>query len=161
MTRPSLSDIKEYAIDVHEDFRGTLYSTYKDELEGLQFNHDKVSLRYKDVLVGIHGDFKTWKLITCLYGRIHVVLVDHRTESIDYHKHITFQLSNENRRQLLVPPGIGNSYFVLSEFCVYSYKLSYSGEYVDHDQQFTLKWNDPELGIKWPHNGPILSARDE
>lgn len=156
----SLSDIREITIDANTDFRGDIYTTYKDSCCERFFNHDKVSLRYKDVLVGIHGDYKTWKLVTCLYGRVYSVLVDNRPNSKDYLKHKCYVLSNENRLQLLLPPGIGNSFFVLSDVCVYNYKLSYDGAYVDHDEQFTLKWDDPRLGIKWPHSSPIVSARD-
>jgi dTDP-4-dehydrorhamnose 3,5-epimerase len=55
---------------------------------------------------------------------------------------------------------MGNSFLVLSDVCVYNYKLSYSGEYTDHDKQFTLKWNDPKYNIHWPIQNPILSERD-
>ena len=92
---------------------------------------------------------------------MYCVLVDNRKESIDYLKHKTFILSRENKKQLLIPPGIGNSFLVLSEECVYNYKLSYHGEYVDHDKQFTLKWNDEKYNIFWPIEYPILSERDK
>jgi dTDP-4-dehydrorhamnose 3,5-epimerase len=160
MNNKSLSDIKENIIDANQDFRGEIFTTYKDSFSGLSFQHDKITIRYKDVLVGIHGDDKTWKLVTCLYGRVFAVFVDNRKDSIDYLKHKEIILSSENKRQILLPPGIGNSFFVLSDVCVYNYKLSYTGNYIDHDEQFTLKWNDPKLNIHWPHNNPILSKRD-
>jgi dTDP-4-dehydrorhamnose 3,5-epimerase len=156
----SLSDIKEITIESFEDFRGEIYTTYKNGQFSLDFNHDKVCIRYKDVLVGIHGDNTSWKLVNCLYGRVFCALVDYRKESKDYLKHKTYILSNENKRQLLIPPNIGNSFLVLSDFCIYSYKLSYVGDYIDCDKQFTLKWNDPRFGIKWPISNPKLSDRD-
>ena len=156
----SLKDIKEFIIPSFEDFRGEIYTTYKEGVLPVKFNHDKVCIRYKDVLVGIHGDVNTWKLVNCLYGRAFCVIVDNRPESIDYLKHKTFLLSHENKKQILVPPNCGNSFLVLSDLCIYSYKLSYTGEYTDQEKQFTLKWNDPKLGIKWPINNPILSERD-
>jgi dTDP-4-dehydrorhamnose 3,5-epimerase len=158
--KKSLADIQEYIIDANHDFRGEIFTTYKDNFAGMVFQHDKITIRYKDVLVGIHGDHKTWKLITCLFGRVFAVFVDNREDSIDYLKHKEIILSHENKKQILIPPGIGNSFFVLSDVCVYNYKLSYTGDYIDYDQQFTLKWNDPQLNIKWPHNYPILSKRD-
>jgi dTDP-4-dehydrorhamnose 3,5-epimerase len=89
------------------------------------------------------------------------VFVDNRPESKDYNKYKTVILSNENKKSILLPPGIGNSFYVLSDVCVYDYKLSYSGEYTDYDKQFTLKWNDPKYNIYWPSNNPILSERDK
>ena len=157
----SLKDIQEFTLDANVDFRGEIYTTYKDHFLGLKFDHDKICTRSKNVLVGIHGDFSTTKLVTCLYGKVYCVLVDNRKDSIDYLKHKTFILSRENKKQLLIPPGIGNSFLVLSEECVYSYKLSYNGEYIDHDKQFTLKWNDEKYNIFWPIEYPILSERDK
>jgi len=156
----SLKDIQEFTLDAHEDFRGEIYTTYDRGKYPMDFNHDKIATRYQHVLVGIHGDFATWKLVTCLYGRIFVAIVDNRPESSDYRKHKTFVLSHFNKKQLLLPPGMGNSFLVMSEFCVYNYKLSYVGNYVDCDEQFTLRWDDPALGIHWPISNPIVSERD-
>ena len=66
----------------------------------------------------------------------------------------------KNRVQILVPPGFGNSFFVHSDVAVYHYKLAYEGEYVDASEQFTVRWDDPTIGIKWPTDEPILSKRD-
>ena len=120
----SLADIKEYSLSYHEDYRGEIFTTYKDSLEGSKFDHDKICIRPQNCLVGIHGDYNTWKLITCLYGNVYCVLVDKRPESDDLNKHKTFILNNKNKKQLLLPPGIGNSFLVLSEFCVYNYKTN-------------------------------------
>ena len=97
----SLKDIKEFTFDSFEDFRGEIFTTYKDSLEGRKFDHDKVCIRYKDCLVGIHGDFNTWKLVSCLYGRVYAVFVDNRPESKDYNKYKTKILSNENKKAIL------------------------------------------------------------
>lgn len=160
-TTLSLSDVKEYSLSSHEDMRGEIYTIYEREKYPLEFNHSKVCTRHKDVLVGIHGDFATWKLVTCLYGRVYSALVDNRPESSDYNKCKTFVLSHFNKKQLLIPPGVGNSFLVLSDFCVYSYQLSYLGGYTDCDKQFTLKWDNPKYGIHWPIKQPILSERDK
>ena len=97
----SLKDIQEFTLDANVDFRGEIYTTYKDHFLGLKFDHDKICTRSKNVLVGIHGDFSTTKLVTCLYGKVYCVLVDNRKDSIDYLKHKTFILSRENKKQLL------------------------------------------------------------
>ena len=56
--------------------------------------------------------------------------------------------------------GFGNAFLVLTNDCVYSYKLAYNGKYRDAEDQFTLKWNNPEININWPISDPILSKRD-
>ena len=56
---------------------------------------------------------------------------------------------------------MGNAYCVISDEAVYHYKLAYEGDYIDADQQFSLKWNDPTIGITWPIKNPILSERDK
>ena len=157
----NLKDIQVFNIDSFEDFRGEIYTTYNRKDFDLDFNHDKIAVRSKNCLVGIHGDFKTHKLITCLHGKVFVAVVDNRKDSEDYEKHTTFILSGENKKQILLPPGIGNSFLVLSDTCVYNYKLAYSGGYIDCDEQFTLKWDDSRVNINWPIKDPILQARDK
>ena len=61
---------------------------------------------------------------------------------------------------VLIPPGIGNAFYVNSEKATYHYKLAYHGEYVDADEQFTVPWDDPRINIEWPSRSPILSDRD-
>lgn len=160
-TTLSLDDVKEFQLSSFEDYRGEIYTIYDSKsIPNLVFNHDKIAIRHHNVLVGIHGDFNTWKLATCLYGRIQTVVVDKRTLSVDLNKWRSYILSDKNKKQLLIPPGIGNSFLVLSDFCVYHYKLAYTGDYVDSDRQFTLKWNDPLYNISWGSLCPILSQRD-
>ena len=55
----------------------------------------------------------------------------------------------------------GSAFCVLSEHSVFMYKWSYGGKYPDVDNQFTLKWNNPNIGINWPIDNPILSERDK
>jgi dTDP-4-dehydrorhamnose 3,5-epimerase len=72
--------------DVFKDSRGSLYTTFlKDKFENLlpqniSFVHDKFAVSKKNVLRGIHGDFFSWKLISCVYGQIFQVVVDNRKE---------------------------------------------------------------------------------
>ena len=73
----------------------------------------------------------------------------------------SWNLSENNRKQILIPPNFANGYLCLSDKCVYHYKYSYKGEYPDVKDQFTIKWNDQRLGIKWPIENPILYGRDK
>jgi dTDP-4-dehydrorhamnose 3,5-epimerase len=61
---------------------------------------------------------------------------------------------------LLIPPGFGSSFLVMSDTAVVNYKWAYPGAYPDVEDQFTLKWNSPDLNIHWPIITPILSERD-
>ena len=62
---------------------------------------------------------------------------------------------------VLIPPGFGNAFLVLSNRSVFFYKWSYEGEYPDVKDQFTIKWNDPRVNINWPIEKPILQLRDK
>jgi dTDP-4-dehydrorhamnose 3,5-epimerase len=88
------------------------------------------------------------------------MLVDKRTESDTYNRWCWSILSHTNRKSVVLPPGVGLGYMILSEEAAVLYKLSYEGEYQDAAEQFTFKWNDPELHIDWPHATPILQKRD-
>ena len=153
----SLENVKIFNADPFIDNRGELWTMWnsKDFTPSLNFNHDKVSFSTGNVLRGIHGDNKSWKLITCLHGEIFLVVVD--PISLE---HLSIVLSQENKISVLVPPGIGNGHLVMSESAIFFYKWSYEGEYPDVNGQFTLRWDDPKLGIKWPTGSPILSQRD-
>ena len=64
-----------------------------------------ICLFQKKSFKGIHGDFKTWKLITCLYGEFHLVVVNNLRKSKQYKKWQSFKLTDKNKLQILVPPG--------------------------------------------------------
>ncbi len=152
---------------ISTDLRGNIWTSFlKDEIERLLpddlfFKHDKFSESKKNVLRGIHGDEKSWKLVTCVYGEIIQVVVDCRKESPTYLGWDKFVINKENQLSVLIPPNMGNSYLVTSEVCVYHYKLAYKGDYIDAESQFTIKWNDPRLNIDWPTQSPILQIRDK
>jgi dTDP-4-dehydrorhamnose 3,5-epimerase len=154
--------VLNYCPDFFEDERGHLFTIWDDSKNqfGIDFNHDKVAKSKKNVLRGLHGDPKSWKLITCLSGEIFFVVVDYRKESDTYLKHQTFLLNDKNKKIVLVPPNFLNGHLVLSDDAVFFYKWSYVGEYPDVNSQFSIKWDDPKINIKWPISNPILSDRD-
>jgi dTDP-4-dehydrorhamnose 3,5-epimerase len=154
-------EVKIFQPDSFEDYRGELYTLFKQEEHELVFNHDKVSVSRQNVLRGMHGDSKSWKLITCLSGVVYLVVIDNRPESSNYLKWDSIVLSETNKKQVLVPPMFANGHLVLSDTAVFFYKWSYPGEYPDVKDQFTLKWNDPKVNIHWPIDNPILSKRDK
>lgn len=161
-TRRIKQGVEYFTPDVYTDFRGDLWTIWKanESAFDMSYNHDKVSTSRKNVIRGIHGDTKSHKLITCLYGEIYFVTVDNRKDSPTYRQWDWEILSDRNRTQVLLSPGIGNGFCVLSEDSVFHYKWFYEGKYPDVEDQFTIKWNDPEINIDWPINNPILQKRD-
>ncbi|MBC8472446.1 MAG: dTDP-4-dehydrorhamnose 3,5-epimerase family protein [Planctomycetes bacterium] len=152
--------IKPY---VFEDHRGEYIETYNKALykeKGIEikFVQDDISVSTKNVLRGIHGDDCTWKLISCLYGRFYLVVVNCDTKSKYFGKWQSFVLSDKNRLQVLVPPKYGNAHLVLSDMTIFHYKQS---TYYDRSKQFTYKYDDSRLNIWWPIEKPILSQRDD
>jgi dTDP-4-dehydrorhamnose 3,5-epimerase len=154
-------EVKIHQPDSFEDYRGELYTIFKQEYNELMFNHDKVAISRQNVLRGLHGDSKSWKLITCLAGEIYLVVVDNRPESPNYLKWDSVVLTSKNKKSVLVPPMFANGHLVLSQEATFFYKWAYSGNYPDVQDQFSLNWNDPKLNIHWPINNPILSDRDK
>lgn len=147
---------------IFEDFRGTYIELYNEPLFNkadinLKFIQDDISSSQRNVLRGIHGDSKTWKLISCLFGSFYLVVVNNDKKSPQYRKWQSFTLSAKNNLQVLVPPNFGNGHFVTSDLAIFYYKQT--TEY-DRPSQFTIKWNDPDFKIWWPSNNPILSQRD-
>lgn len=148
------------------DLRGDIWTAFTEENlaslvpEGIKFKHDKFINSHKNVLRGIHGDEKTYKLVTCVYGEVQQVVVDCRRESPSYLKYESFNISPKNQRLILLPPNMGNAHCVLSNDAVYYYKLAYIGAYLDAPDQFTLAYNDKRVNVKWQVQKPILSERD-
>jgi dTDP-4-dehydrorhamnose 3,5-epimerase len=148
---------------VFEDFRGEYIETYNEVLyrdKGIdvKFIQDDISVSGRNVLRGIHGDDQTWKLISCLYGKFYLVVVNCDGGSDDFGRWQSFVLSDKNRLQVLVPPKYGNAHLVLTEQTIFHYKQS---TYYDRSRQFTYKWDDPRFHIWWPVRNPIVSQRDE
>ncbi len=147
-----------------EDHRGEYLSIHDFDLykkNGIEINfiQDSIIFSKKNVLRGIHGDEKTWKLISCLKGEIYQVVVNCDKNSSQFGKWTSIVLSDKIRKQLLVPPKYGNAFLILSDEAIYNYKQSTSYNQIN-PEQFTYRWNDPKFSINWPIKNPILSDRD-
>lgn len=163
VSQTNLKGVLQIVPDIFEDFRGQFVETYSEKLykeNGIDvtFVQDDISFSKKDVLRGIHGDSETWKLLSCLYGKLYFVVVNCDQESQDFGKWQSFILSDENRIQILTPPKHGNAYLVQSPDGLFSYKQS---TYFVHGRQFSYRWDDPRFNISWPIQNPILSERDK
>lgn len=147
----------------YKDFRGETMEIYNDKVYpengvSIKFVQDNISVSPKNVLRGIHGDEKTWKLCSCLWGEIYFVVVNCDKSSPDFGKWESFSLTGDNHYQVLVPAKFGNAHLVLSPRAVFHYKWS---EYYSPTNQFSYRWNDERFNIKWPVESPILSERDK
>jgi dTDP-4-dehydrorhamnose 3,5-epimerase len=151
---------------ISTDLRGNIWTSFlKEDVErllpdSLSFKHDKFSTSSYNVLRGIHGDTKSWKLVTCVYGEVQQVVVDMREDSPTYKQWQDFIIGKDNQQIILIPPNMGNAYYVISPDAVYHYKLAYNGSYIDANEQFSYSWDDKNIGIKWLSRKPILSNRD-
>ncbi len=148
---------------IFTDFRGTYVEIYNEKLHTeagikVKFVQDDISVSSKHVLRGIHGDQETWKLISCLYGKFYLVVVNNDPESDQYGQWQSFVLSDCNWNQVLIPPKFGNGHLVMSDQAIFHYKQN---TYYNPKDQFTILWNDPKFDIWWPIKNPILSIRDE
>ncbi len=148
-----------------QDGRGFFMETYKHSdfaAAGIKeyFVQDNHSESDRGVLRGLHyqkGPYAQGKLVRCIRGRIFDVAVDIRKGSPTYAQWSGIELSAENRSMLYVPPVFAHGFLVLSESAEIIYKCT--GEYSpQHDRG--IIWNDPAIGINWPVEAPVLSAKD-
>jgi dTDP-4-dehydrorhamnose 3,5-epimerase len=146
-----------------EDFRGDYIETYNKAIyhqAGItdDFVQDDSSMSTRHVLRGIHGDMRTVKLVSCLYGKIYLLVVNNDPDSPQFRRWQAFTLSDRNHQQIYIPAKFGNSFLVMSDTALFHYKQTSS---YDRAGQFTIKWNDPAYGFWWPVAQPILSVRDQ
>lgn len=158
-----LEKVKIIVPETFEDHRGEYVETYNKELYisngvDIEFVQDDYSWSTKHVLRGLHGDEKTWKLVSCPFGKYYLVVIDLDESSSTYGKWESFVVSDNNKHQVLIPPNHANGHLILSEKAIFNYKQS---EYYSSKGQFTVKYDDPKYGIWWPIKKPILSRRDE
>lgn len=150
---------------VYGDDRGFFMETYNQAkavklglpANFVQDNHSKSS---KGVLRGLHYQTPQWqgKLVRAVQGEIFDVAVDIRDGSLTFGQWVGYFLNDQNKQQLYVPEGFAHGFVVTSETAEVVYKCTslYAPE-----QEGSLLWNDPAIGIDWPIDQPILSAKDK
>lgn len=160
---PNVLLIERYSA---KDPRGFYAEVYNKKLyfeNGIKINFlaDDFSCSKYNVLRGLHGDTKTWKLISCPFGKLFLAVVNYDPKSPHYCKSETFVLTPENRLQVLIPPLHVNGHYIMNrKGAIFQYKQS--AYYTGAKNQFSERWNDPRFKIKWPFKGtPILSERDK
>jgi len=150
--------------DLHRDRRGFFLETYHLEkyraggIEGT-FVQDNHSRSARGALRGLHAQVRApqAKLVRAVEGEMFDVAVDIRRGSPRFGRWVGHRLSGDNFLQLYIPPGFAHGFCVLSEVVHVEYKCT---AFYDADDEITVAWNDPEIGIAWPLDDPTLSAKD-
>ena len=139
---------------IHRDPRGYFMETFsqKDMYEaGLYFSfvQDNQSMSTKGVLRGLHFQkkFPQTKLVRVIKGTVYDVAVDIRPGSPTFGKYYGVILTEDNRKQYLIPRGFAHGYLVLSNVAEFCYKCD---DFYHPNDEGGIAWNDPEIGIKWP-----------
>ena len=139
---------------VHRDSRGYFMETFsqKDMYEAglyISFVQDNQSMSSKGVLRGLHFQkrFPQTKLVRVIKGTVYDVAVDLRRDSPTYGKYHGEILTEDNRKQYLIPRGFAHGFLVLSEQAEFCYKCD---DFYHPNDEGGLAWNDPEIGIEWP-----------
>ena len=139
---------------VHGDNRGYFMETWsKRDMEeagfDIDFVQDNQSSSVKGVLRGLHfqKQYPQTKLVRAIRGEIFDVVVDLRTGSSTYGKWHGEMLTEENKKQFLIPKGFAHGFLVLSESAEFCYKCD---DFWHPNDEGGMAWNDPEIGIVWP-----------
>jgi len=149
---------------VHRDPRGFFLETYhagKYAGAGVDaiFVQDNHSRSEGPILRGLHAQQRRpqGKLVRAVEGTIFDVAVDIRIGSPTFKRWVGHELSAENFRQLWVPEGFAHGFCVVSGPAQVEYKCT---ALYDSEDEMTIAWNDPEIGIRWPIAAPLLSVKD-
>ena len=160
----SIAGLVEIFPRVFQDDRGFFFESYNEELFkklGLPTNfvQDNQSFSIKGVVRGLHfqnAPFAQGKLVRVISGRVLDVAVDIRPESPTFGKHEVFELRSDTNNMAYVPEGFAHG-FVALEDSVFSYKCT---NVYNKAAESGLLWNDPDLGIDWGVENPIVSEKD-
>jgi dTDP-4-dehydrorhamnose 3,5-epimerase len=139
---------------VHGDNRGYFMETYSQrdmEEAGINivFVQDNQSCSTKGVLRGLHfqKQYLQTKLVRVIKGRVFDVAVDLRADSNTYGRWYGVELTEENKKQFLIPKGFAHGFLVLSDVAEFCYKCD---DFYHPNDEGGLAWNDPKIGIEWP-----------
>ena len=152
---------------VFADSRGSFFeqwnaSRYRDAGIDATFVQSNVSESARGVLRGLHYQWPhpQGKLVSVIVGEVFDVAVDIRRQSPHFGKWVGMELSQENNKQMWVPPGFAHGFLVLSEHAEFLYKTT---AYYAPQHERCIAWNDPLIAIDWPTltESPVLSVKDQ
>jgi len=165
ITETKIPDVLLLKPVVYQDKRGFFLETYREEhfqSHGIQvhFVQDNLSTSQKGTVRGLHYQIEQQqdKLIMVMEGTILDVAVDLRQDSNTFGQYTAQELSADNKFQLLIPKGFAHGFSVLSDQALVYYKCS---DYYNPEGERGLFWDDPDLGIDWEVQTPIISEKDK
>ena len=167
ITKTKLEGVVIIEPDVFGDNRGFFMESWnkkKMEEAGLYYdfvqdNHSKSTV--KGTLRGIHfqkGDKAQAKLVRCVKGAVFDVAVDLRKNSPTFKQWVGVELNEKNKKQLLIPRGFGHGFVTLTDDVEFLYKAD---NYYAPEADAGIRWNDPDVGVEWGVENPILSEKDK
>ena len=153
---------------VFEDKRGYFFESFNQKRftsavgKSVNFVQDNESFSTKGVLRGLHfqkGEYAQAKLVRVIKGKVLDVAVDLRKDSKTFGKHISVELTEENKKQLFVPRGFAHGFVVLSDTAIFSYKCD---NFYNKESEDGILYNDTDLNIDWklPEEELIISEKD-
>ena len=163
----AIPDVLVLEPKVYDDGRGFFLESFNQrvfnqatglEVEFVQDNHSRSA---KGVLRGLHYQLQQpqGKLVRVVRGAVFDVAVDIRRSSSHFGRWVSIELSEDNHRQLWIPPGFAHGFLVLSDSADFLYKTT---DYYAPEHERAILWNDPSIGIDWPlTTAPLLSAKDK
>lgn len=164
VTRLSVPDLLLIEPDVFEDARGFFMETFHAERYAAfgiceKFVQDNHSRSLKGTLRGLHYQLgrPQGKLVRVTQGAVFDVAVDVRKNSPTFGRWAGAILSGENKHQLYIPKGFAHGFCVMSDVADFLYKCT---DYYSPEEERGIIWNDPDLGIGWPVNNPLISEKD-
>jgi dTDP-4-dehydrorhamnose 3,5-epimerase len=159
LIKTKIKDLLIIKTDIYTDKRGFFKEIEKFKILKKKFIFDCLSFSKKHTLRGLHLQKRNpqAKIITVAQGKILDVVVDLRKKSKTYGKYFSIEISHDSDFSLFIPEGFAHGFMCLSKTCIIYYKCT---NYRDQKSEVTLKWDDPDLKIKWPNAKPILSKKD-
>lgn len=153
---------------VFPDPRGYFFEAYKKEefeahIGAVNFIQDNESQSSFGVFRGLHyqqGEWSQAKLVRVIKGKVLDIAVDLRQSSPTFGKHLSVELTEENKRQFFIPRGFAHGFLVLSDEAIFSYKVD---NIYTPKAEMSILYNDPALGIDWPidQSQLIISEKDK
>jgi dTDP-4-dehydrorhamnose 3,5-epimerase len=165
VTPTKIKDVLLIEPRVFNDERGFFYESYNKKVYQnfgiiVNFVQDNHSRSQKNTLRGLHYQVNPGqaKLVRVIFGEVFDVAVDIRFGSPTFGQWVGHYLNANNKQQMFIPAGFAHGFCVTSDFAEFEYKCS---ELYSPQDERGIRWNDPDLGILWPVENPILSDKDK
>jgi dTDP-4-dehydrorhamnose 3,5-epimerase len=161
-----LKGVFEIDLEPHEDHRGFFVRVYDDAIfKQYRIRRDWVQenqslSKEKGTIRGLHFQFPPYtetKLVRVVSGEVYDVIVDLRKGSATFGEWDRFRISEDNKKMIYIPRGFAHGMCTLTKNCAMLYKVD---NYYTPESEGTIIWDDPDIGIDWPVENPILSEKD-